>query len=183
MKVKISNSKAGETRVDYLKVSDKDSFRFHLLNKVVEGQSSNAVLLIDTNQRVTEKTGLEVLEDLHKKGLDPLAIKIPANPQFFFGFQVRKWNVHDVEYMIVIDLKEQTLTKDLFMLLTGYDIAVGFDQIEPITNQMGLIGTSPVLLLDTCFGEKLYDSILCTRIRSSFDISGYVKEITHEMGL
>ncbi len=183
MKVKISKNKIGETRVDYLNVEDKDSFRFHLLNKVLSDQNNNAVLLIDTNQRVTEKTGLEVLEDLRQKGIEPLTLRIPANPQFFFGFQVRKWNRHDVEYMIVIDLKEQTLTKEIFNLLTGYDIAVGFDQTEPLANQYGMVGTSPMLLLDTCFGNKLYDSILCTRMRSSFDISRYVKEVTHEMGL
>ncbi len=183
MKVKTSKSKTGETLVDYLNVTDKDSFRFHLLNKVLDGQNSSAVLLIDTNQRVTEKTGLEVLEDLHEKGLDPLAIKIPANPQVFFGFEVRKWIKNEVEYMIIIELKEQTFTKDLFMLLSRYDIAVGIDQTEPLTNQYGVVGNNPMLLLDTCFGERLYDSILCTRIRSSFDISGYVKEITHEMGL
>lgn len=183
MKVKITKNKDGETRVDYLNVTDKHSFRFHMIKKLLDDQNNNAALMIDTNQRVFEKSGLDVLEDLRQMGLAPMTIKIPPNPQVFFGFQVRKWNKQDVEYMIVIDLKEKTLTKEMFMLLSVYDIALGIDQTEPLTNQIGLVGTSPMLLLDTCFSKKLYDSIFCTRMRSNFDISGYVKEVTDEMGL
>jgi len=183
MRIRITKNKAGETLVDYLKVLDVFSFRFRLLKKVIEGLNNNVVLMIDTNQRITQQSGEEVLADLSQAGFKPIAIKIPANPQKFLGFDVNFWSKHAVEYMIVLDLNGQSLTEQIFKPLSECDIAVGINQTEPIQNQLGIVGTNPMLLLDNCFDKKLYDSILCTRIKSNLDISGYVKEVIHEMGI
>lgn len=183
MKVKLSKNRAGETLVDYLNVRDKNSFRFHLLEKVIECNHNNAVIFVDTNQRVTEKSGLDILEELRQAGQDPMAVKMPANPQKFFGLEVNMWNKGVVEYMIVLELKKRPFTKEIFDPISGCDITVGINQTEPIQNQFGIVGTNTVLLLDSCFEKKLYDSILCTRIKSNLDISAYIKEVIHEMGL
>jgi hypothetical protein len=183
MKVKISRNKSGETLVDYLNVEERQSFRFRLLQKVLDRLNNNAMLLVDTNQRVAQQTAQEILDSLRQAGIDPLAIKIPANPQTFFGFPMKSWNKKAVEYILAVDLAEQPLTEQIFKPLSGCDIALGIHQTEPLTNQLGMVGTNPLLLLDTCFDNKLYDSILCTRIKSNLDISEYVKEVIHEMGL
>ena len=183
MKVKISKSKAGETRVDYMKIQDKMKFRYRLLKKIIEDYDNNAFLLIDTNQSSVKNSGAELVEQLLKTGVEPLVLKIPADKEQFFGIQVKMWNKNDIEYMLCLELKGSPFTEKLFDALSAYDIAAGFKQIEPVANQQGLIGMNPSLIMKTCFHSRLYDSVLCSRINSNFDISRFVEEITHEMGL
>ncbi len=183
MKVKISNSKAGETRVDYIKVSDKLQFRFRLLKRIIEDFDNNVVLFADTNQSLRKNRGLDTLELLRQTGAEPLAVKIPAGKEQFFGIQLNLLNKDDIEYMICLELKGDPLTEAVFKALSTCDIAIGINQIEPIANQYGLVGVTPALILAACFKSRVYDSVICSRINSNFDISRFVEEITHEMGL
>lgn len=183
MKVKISKSKSGETRVDYMKVQDKTQFRFCLLKKIIEHFDNNAVLIIDTNQCSRKHYGPDMLEQLHQMGIEPLILKIPADKEQFFGIQVNMWNKNDIEYMICLELKGHPLTEEVFETISVCDIAAGLNQIEPVADQNGIAAINPTLILKTCFKNQLYDSLLCSRVNSNFDISRFVEEITHEMGL
>ena len=183
MKVKISKSKSGETRVDYMKVLDKTQFRFRLLKKIIESFDNNTVLIIDTNQCSRKHCGPDILERLRQMGIDPLVIKIPADREQFFGIQVNMWNKNDIEYMICIELKGRPLTEDVFETLSVCDIAAGLNQIEPVADQNGVAAINPTLILKTCFKNRVYDSLLCSRVNSNLDISRFLEETTHEMGL
>lgn len=183
MKIKISKSKAGETRVDYMKIFDVTQFRFRLLQKIIGNFDNNAFLFIDTNRCTRRNCGPDILERLRLAGLEPLVLKIPADKEQFFGIQVNMWNKNDIEYVICLEMKGSPLTKEVFDILSVCDVAAGFNQIEPVVNEYGIAGVNPTLLLKTCFKNQLYDSLLCSRVNSNFDISRYVEEITHEMGL
>lgn len=183
MKVKISKSKAGETRVDYIKVPDRKQFRYRLLKMIVEYSGNNALLFIDTNQGAQKSSGPGILERLHQLSIDPLVMKIPAGKEQFFGVQVNTRSKNDFEYIICLELKGRPLTQEVFDILSACDIAVGIGQIEPVVNQYGLVGVDPMLIVKTCFKNRLYDSMLCSRVNSNFDVSRFVEEITDEMGL
>ena len=87
------------------------------------------------------------------------------------------------EYLIVIDFRGQAIDEKLFDLLSIYDVAVGINQTQPLTNQYGIVGINPMQILNICFEKKIYDSIICTRVKSNFDISRYIGDIADEMGL
>ena len=182
MKTKISRSK-GQMYVDYLKVLEKTQFRYRLLKAIVENFENNAILLVDTNQGTHKCPGPDILERLRLLDYEPLAIKIPAGKEQFFGIKVSTRGKNEIEYVICLELKGNSLTQELFDELSTCDIAVGIGQIEPITNQYGLAGIDAMLILKACFEKRIYDSMLCSRINSNFDISSFVEEITHEMGL
>ena len=170
-------------RVDYINLSNKMLFRFRLLKKIIKAYDNNAVIFADTNQSVGKNHGLDILERVRQAGAEPLVMRIPAGKEQFFGIQVNLLSKNDIEYMICLELKGNPLTRAVFDALSSCDIAVGFNQTEPVSNQFGLVGTNPMLILTTCFDSHLYDSLLCSRINSNFDIRHYVEEIVHEMGV
>lgn len=184
MNIRISHSKTGETRLDYIHVRDKQNFRYYFLNRVIEGDANQAVLIIDTNQCMNKKSSTGTLYDeLREAGVEPIALRITANSESFFGLQVNLWSKNQIEYLICIELKGKPLTKEIFALLSHYDIAVGLEQKEPFYDQCGLVYTDSTQLISTCFEKRLYDSIICSRINSNIDIEQYAKDIPDEMGL
>jgi hypothetical protein len=183
MKVLIAKGKAGETQADYLKIPDKRTFRFRLLKNILEDFGHNAALLIDTNQRTAQQPDQNLLDSLDQLGLEPLVFNIPSNPQKFFGIDTKLWKKDQAEYMIIIDLKGQAFDEKLFEPLSVYDIAVGINQTQPLTNQYGLLGLNLTQMLNKCFEKNIYDSIICTRVKSNFDLRHYIGEFNDEMGL
>lgn len=183
MKVKTSKRKEGKTRIDYYNVPDIHAFRFKLL-KIMLDDYSDAALFIDTNQRVNQKSRETILEDLRDAGVEPLAIRIPENKEKIFGFELGLINKHNTtEYMIIIQLNGHSFKKEVFAPISGCDIAIGVNQKEPLKNHLQTYSTDPLQLLTTCFENVIYDSIFCARVNSDLDISGYVGEVVHEMGL
>ncbi len=183
MKVKMTHSKTGETQLNYIRIYDKQLFRFRMLKKIIEDAGNQAVLLIDTNQSLYKDSGLGVLDGLRQAGIEPVVIKIPVNSKSFFGVQVNFLSKSQTEYLICLELKGQPLTEEMFGPVSVCDIAVGINQTEPITNQFGMAGTEPMMLLKTSFKNYVYDSILCQCMNSNFDFARYLGEIADEMGL
>lgn len=183
MKIKIAHSKTGETQVNYIQIRNIQAFRFRMLKKIIENSGNQAVLMMDTNQSIHKDAGLSILEGLRQAGLDPYAIKIPANSKSFFGVQVNFLSKSQSEYFICLDLKGEPFSEKIFEPLSVCDIAVGINQKEPIINQFGMVSTDPMTLMKTGFESYVYDSILCLCMNSNFDIGRYVEEIGHEMGL
>ncbi len=183
MKIKISKSKAGETRIDYLRIKDKAQFRFRLMKKLTEAFGNDAAILVDTNLRVEKRSGTEMLERLRQAGYEPSGMRIQADSEHFFGMRVDFWTKNDIEYLIYLELQGKPFSEELSDIFAGHDISLGLKQKEPAVDRLNLAAVNSALMLKTCFENRIYDSVICSRINSDFDISRYVEEVLNEMGI
>lgn len=183
MRIRIKKSKSGGMLADYLNILDKKKFRYSLLKKVLGDFGYEAALFIDTNQSNGVSSSEKVLAGFEEEAIAPLVIRVAANPQKFFGFSVSLFNKNTVECLVVAELKGRELSEQLFEALSDYDICIGIGQKHPVSNQNGELSLDGITAFVSCFEKHIYDSIVCDRINSSFDISHYIEEVANEMGL
>jgi hypothetical protein len=185
MKIKIkTDRRTGQMSAEYFIVIDKPQFRTRLLQKVLESASGEAVLMVDTNQHIAESSADEAISTLQNAGLEPLVLPIAANPQRLFGISYSTKKNRTLEKLILISLPtRQQLGEEALTALLPYDIALGIGPNKTLQELGNLLSIGTPLYGSGCFECEMYDSILCTLVRSSFDISRHIKETTDEMGI
>lgn len=180
MKVKIRKDKqSGETRLEYYKIADKASFRFETLKKILNG-ISDIIIMVDTNQR-THSIPIEDIERfLEQSNIEYSKIPMEANKTNFFGLPIDlsfKKKTKSKEYLIILHISFEQFTRDLFdSILYNYDFAVGIGSKKPFDEICESLraDAAGVLFNRSYFEESIYDSVLCTCLRCSFDISSHV---------
>lgn len=181
MSVKIRKSNENETIADYYDVFDKTAFRFALLKKVL-CECTNAVIIIDTNQRIAEHSADSVLEGIYHAGITPTVIRIKANPETFLGFRIKN-NNKQREKLIVFTVESCFMTPDLFDSLSCCDIAVGIGPKRGLPDICDELRMDGIVTHKDNFEKSIYDSVLCCRISCTFNARTYIKEVINEMGL
>ncbi len=184
MKVKARmDQKKGQMTAEYHVVIDKHQFRLSLLKRVLAGVPGEKVLMVDTNQRVAAVSTDEVVEALPRAGYGVLVLPVAANPQTIFGFSYSKKNKL-TEQLILVSLADGDVPDDnILSLLLAYDIAVGIEPSKTLQELGNMLCVGSPLFGSGLFKQDVYDSIVCGTVRSSFDISSYIKETTDEMGI
>lgn len=193
MKAKVvKNKRTGETRVEYYRVKNKNAFRYNLLKNIFTDTNLKISAIIDTNQflldadtnnQITEDKPFDYIEGILKEnGITYRHFKIETNPTKFFGLSTDliKKKRKKSERIYVIKLNNINFTNQLFSSLfscydTGYGIAASID-IDELTEAIETEGFNEVLYSESFFAQSIYDSVICSSLRSSFDIAKYVKE-------
>ena len=185
MGVKIRyKARTGQTLIDYFEVMDKTAFRLRLLQKVVDSTDAGIVLMVDTNQRANGYLSEDALRALSRLIPAPVVIPVPSNPDKFFGISVSMQKRREIENVIVANIQKNALTEEMFAALAGFDISLGIGPLQPFDAICDMLRIGKVPIFNTAYFEKsFYDSILCSSVRSSFDIKKIVKDIADEMGL
>lgn len=184
MKIRIlRNKRMSRMSVDYYKVIDKRCFRTTLLQKVLAAATDDVVLMVDTNQRTGPASAESAAEALRKAGIEPMVLAIPANPHRMLGISINLQKKRADEKLIVADLGRRILDEETLSALLVYDIALGIGANMPLHELGERLRTGTPLFGSECFSQSLYDSIVCTSVRSSFDMGGPLKETIDEMGL
>lgn len=184
MKVRIhKNRRTRQMTANYYHVSGKTRFRRCLLQKVLAQTSADVMLIIDTNQRIGPGGAADAAAVLTAEGFESVVMPIPANPQQLFGISFKVQKNKTNEKLIVIDLKKRIPGGAAFDVLLNYDIALGFGSEKTLPEVCDALCAGAPLFGAECFSHSLYDSILCTSVRSSFDIRKQIKETSDEMGL
>jgi hypothetical protein len=168
---------------DYYKVIDKRRFRTTLLQKVLAAATDDVVLMVDTNQRTGPASAENAADALRNAGIEPMVLAIPANPHRMLGISINLQKKRADEKLIVADIGRRILDEETLSALLVYDIALGIGSRIPLPELCERLRTGTPLFGSECFSQSLYDSIVCTSVRSSFDMGGPLKETTDEMGL
>lgn len=185
MKVKTrTDRRTGQMSAEYYAIADKTRFRVRLLQKILEAAQEEMVLMVDTNQRLTDASDDELLDTLKRTGLEPLVLPIAANSRHFFGFNYSPKKKRALEKLILISFDGGTVPgEEALSTLAAYDIALGVGPDKTLQELGNLMSIGTPLYGSGLFRQEMYDSILCATVRSSFDISRHIKEATDEMGL
>lgn len=179
MRAKVKKNKhTGETLVEYLSAAEKASGRFETLEKLLRGHS-DITIFIDTNQRISDLSAEEAAGVLGLLGIRHKMFPTEANKRSFFGFSLNislKNKQKQKEHIFILNISSEQFTRELFeTLLMRYDIAVGIGRkkdFDEICESLHL-DASEALFNREYFEESVYDSILCSCLRCSFDIEKY----------
>lgn len=184
MKIKIkADRRTGQISADYHTLIHKTPFRTRLIKRVIENAEGEVVVMVDTNQCVTEVTPDETVNILKSCGIEPEVLMISANPQKLLGFSFTPQKKRASERLIMFGLHGRALPDEALAALLPYDIAVGIGPSKTLHELGELMRTGTPIYGSECFKREMYDSILCTLVRSSFDIRIPIKETMDEMGL
>jgi len=179
--VRAQRNKKGEIHAEYGHITDKNGFRFRMLKNIMALCGDSCFLVLDTNQCVSKNGHAAVMEALKTAGQAPMLMRMAANPHMYLGFRYRPQKAD--EWMIVCRLSAADLTEELFCALSAYDMALCIAPRQPmevIYEELRVCG----LTLNTELFEKVYyDSIVCERLRSTFDIQKPIEDAVNEMGL
>ena len=181
MKVKISQCNDKVTVADYFKVLDKTAFRFAFLNSILNEYKS-AVMMVDTNQRKPGFCVDSLLLYLNDAGIEPQVMRISASPQNFLGFSI-KTDKKQKEKLIVFQVTAGMLTRELFDALGCVDIAIGIGPKQELQEICENLRVDGIVMNEEYFEDSIYDSVLCARLRCTFNASAYIKDAVYEMGL
>ncbi len=185
MKIKAKlDRQTGQMKIEYYAIPDKMRFRSHLLQKVLKEAQDQTVLMVDTNQRLTDSSAEDVLTALKNDGLEPLVLPVASNPQKMFGFSYTPRKNKRREMLIMVSLPAGAVPGDgALSALLEYDVAVGIAPNKTLQELGNLLCTGTPLFGSGLFQRDMYDSIVCTAVRSSFDISQLIKDMKDEMGI
>ena len=184
MKVKIkTDRRTGQMSAEYFSVADKQRFRTRLLQKVLEAAQGEAVLIVDTNQGLAGASADDTLNVLGQAGLEPLVMPTAANPRRVLGISYSPKKDRALEKLILIGVTGGSLPDEALSALLAYDVALGIGPGKTLQELGALLLAGTPVYGSGLFEREMYDSILCAVVRSSFDISRYIKETTDEMGI
>ncbi len=183
MKLKvIRNERNQETVMDYYKVRDKVAFRFELIKKMMEDRDMDRTIYLDTNQRLSKEGYHGLKEYLEKNKLIFKEMPTKARETKMFGIIIDKWlnrnKKKPLEHVLVFEMNEEAWQEDFFREhLMNFDLAIGFGrkcEFYNLCDQL-LVQGQTVLFNDEFFEAFVYDSIICTSIRATFDLEKYIK--------
>ena len=183
MKAKIIRDKrAKETRIDYYKVDDKSAFRFNVLKKVLENIDCDATLIIDTNKFTQRVASEDIKKAISASKVPYTSFPVRENSTLFLGIKtdIIKKKKGTNEMLFLLDISSENFGKKLFDELFQYcDLAFGIKRSRPpeeIGDTFKTLSSNHVMFNKDFFEHSIYDSILCTSLRSTIDIQNYVKE-------
>lgn len=173
------DKQSGEMTVEYFRVSDKYTFRFELLRRILQNETDITIIL-DTNSQAQKRSDAQIEETLARLNLQYITKPLEANPTAFFGVFIRSKTKKIYKKLIVLSVSPEQFTRELFdSLLSGFDIAIGLGKQRPIEEiaEYLKLDVDEVLFHRTYFRQSVYDSIICTCLRSSFDIGDHLSEM------
>jgi hypothetical protein len=179
MKVKIRKVKhTGETHVEYYNVANKASYRYEMLSRIIRGKP-DITIVADTNQRINDLP-VDEAESLFKQlNIKYAVMPTEVNKTRYFGLPVDlvfKNKQKTKEYIIALHISPEQFTRELFeSFLQNYDFAIGIESKKPFEEvcESLRMDAGEVLFNRSFFEESLYDSILCSSMRCSFDAEKY----------
>ena len=184
--VKLKNSKNGEVFLDYGKISDPSVFRFSLLRSIIQNAATDVTLMIDTNLRIGDKPSVIDETELKKLNLRYTVISVEANRQQFFGVRLympapkpRK------EQRIIVDLAGSEFPEEWLKAMAHYDIMLGLGR-KMSFEELCLVypvSAEGMLFDPRYFAESLVDSVVCSRVRSTFQLEKYLEAVSNEVAL
>jgi hypothetical protein len=179
MKIKRRSGKpAGEMFVEYDNNFEEKTRRFKLLKKIIENEPC-VTLIVDTNQR----TGAQSIEPaelyLQQAQIKYMSMPVKANPGRFFGFGFQPKKTAASEKMLIMEVSGEQFTEELYRLLEHYDLGIGIGMLKNLdeTYDQLRVSEESVLFNPLFFKESIYDSIVCSSMRSTMDIRKYVEDI------
>lgn len=178
------NKQADEMIVVYENSLEVKTSRYRLLKKIIENEQG-ITLIIDTNQRIKEQSVEPVERYLLKADIEYIFIPVNANSVKFFGLNLAQKHKQSEEKILVMEISGRQFTKALFDLFSSYDIAIGLGRQKPLGDMHDLLRARgmDVLFDSSFFTESIYDSIVCSSVRSTMDIEKYVEAAANEMAL
>ena len=187
LKIKVSKSPGGDIFTDYARVSRSLNFRYLLLRKIVADAAADMTIMVNTNQRIEGSVCLLDEDYLKAMNLQYIIVPVTTNPRPFFGVMIKRKsrNGQWAEKRILFDFTCDDFTEEWFNKIRNCDIAIGMGRKKTFEETCVYWKTEGEgILFDTQYFQNcLYDSVLCTRVRSTFNTERYVREIADEMGV
>ena len=187
-KVKIKNMGSGEVFLDYGKVSNPSTFRLCMLKGIIQSAAADVTLMIDTNLRIADKPVVLDEAAFLQMHLRYAVLPAQSNPQTFFGFRMNALpgaKAARAEQRIILELTGSALPAGLLKTIENYDIALGLGRkvsFDEICRNYQVSGDE-MLFNTSFFADSLYDSFICTRLRSTFHLEQYLEAVSNEMAL
>lgn len=183
MKARVEKS-GNEMRVDYYRVKDKDTYRFLLLSSIFSDINKDITMYIDTNQRLSDINIEGFIDYLRTNGMVLEEMTVPAKDVKMFGIAIGKLintkKKRKKETVLAFEFKKELLTREIFdQYLYGVDISIGVGRKQDFYDVCDKLFSEPdeVLFNPDYFEDFMYDSALCSSLRSTLDVKKYVKEI------
>lgn len=186
--VKIRKQNDGYFYLDYGKLKEPAVFRYYILKSIIQNADKDVFIMADTNQRITENKAEWNEEWLKQQPLRYNIMPAQSNPQYPFSIKINiksDKKAAKTEKRIVIALDEKAFTREIFMLIENNDVSIGlgskktFEEICEAYRQ----GGEKMLFDPLYFCDSLYDSVICARLRSTFDIAHHLEAVNNEMDL
>ncbi len=181
---KRSDNKANETIIEYENRQDIRVSRYRLLKKIIENERS-AVIIVDTNHGIGRKP-LDTIEDFFKKtDIEYTVMPVKPNKSMFFGLNVDFTPKKNEEKLLVFQLCGDQFTELLYKTcLECYDVAIGIGRTKPVKEICDCLSAQgEVLFNELFFRDSVYDSVVCSLMRSSTDVQKYVEAVENEVAL
>lgn len=184
MKVKVHrNRKTGETFVEYGDSFNIKKYRYAILKNIIESKSE-VTLVIDTNQR-KEDCSIQCAETfLESSGVKYYSFPAKRNDTQLLGFRIPGKKAD--EKMIAIEINNGKFSRELYdACLKCYDVAIGFDRQKSFEDTCEFLRLDPseVIFNTSYFKNSIYDSIVCSSLRSSANIEEYIEAAINEVAL
>lgn len=183
MRARVEKSGNG-MRVDYYRVKDKDTYRFLLLSLILKEIDKDITMYIDTNQRLSDTNIEGFIDYLRNNKMALEEMSIPAKDVKMFGIAIgRLMNTKKKkkkETALVFEFNKELFTRDIFdQYLRGVDVCIGVGQKQDFYDVCEKLFSDPdeVLFNADYFEDFMYDSAVCSSLRSTFDVKKHVKEI------
>lgn len=177
MKIKIrKNRLSGEVNAEYFKVPDKASFRYNFIKNILSEQSG-VFIFIDTNQRKEDIPDTDLDGYLKQSGVSYSISPTEANRTTFFGVSLNYSNKKREEKLIILEIAHEQFTPELFKAcIENFDIGIGIGRKEANSDilRQQRLNFDNILFSDSYFEKSIYDSVLCSSMRSTFDIEKYI---------
>lgn len=172
-----------ETFIEY-EGSDIKLYRYRLLNKIIEKEPS-VVLIVDTNQRVGERPFDTIESFLQNEGVTHSVIPVKPNKRSFFGFGVDFGTKKRTEKILAAEISALQFPRKLYdEFFECYDIGIGIGSKKPFKEICDALAAGEIVLFDPqLFSDSVYDSVVCSSMRSTVDIKDYVEAVKHEVAL
>lgn len=173
----VRDKKSGETRIDYYKVIDKETFRFETLKRLLTEE--DLILSLDTNLVKSNDKQRDIAMGLenHLKE-DNFLYQVLAIPNTkekkIFGIPMKSGEEN--AYNILVSLSAQDITKDFFdQYIKGNDVLMGIQpkkSFEEIYQDLQK-GYMTSFFNKAYFEYTLYDSIFISSLRINKTIEAF----------
>jgi hypothetical protein len=171
------DKQTGDTYVEYYKVHDKSLFRYSVL-KAITKEEPDITIIIDTNHRLSGTQSIDCESFLNQAGITYLMLPTEANKSRYLGIPIDFMRKKKAEERIIIfHIVPEQFTRELFdSCFENYDVGLGIGSKEAFGDYLGyhLLSLDDVLFNKSYFEKSIYDSVLCSLMRSSFDIERFL---------
>jgi hypothetical protein len=181
---KRKKGQAGEMIVAYESRLEMNTCRFRLLKSIIQHEPC-ITLIVDTNQRIGPQSLESAEQYLQQTGVLYVSIPVNANSYKFFGFGLAPRGRKTEEKILVMEMSGEQFTEQLCGAFGNYDIAIGIGRLLPFQDTCDHLRANEagVLFNTSFFRDSLYDSVVCSSLRSTIDIEKQVEAALDEIAL